>query len=352
MSRRSGQLGHIEPSGKWWVVRWWMDVPGQEKRAHNRARSMPDLWAGSLSKSARQSTPCPRDNRGKWRRYRRVNFNWQVVRRTQATTFRERAAKWVEESRERNRKPVRSGTLDDWERTLGKWIYPVVGDLPLSEVGNAAMKQLVAKMVKGGLQPKTITTYAGIVKMVRASAVDEEGNQLLPIKWNHNFIDMPVVEESEQNRPSFCDEVMSGLAQYHRPREQMLFITAGAAGLRVGEALGIEIGKHLSADCSTVSIKQQARQGRVHDWLKTVYDYRQVDLSPEIAKLLRDFIGTRTSGSFPNQDWEAADTDQCPSPPFASRAQETRVCESTHWKPQSGNPRLPSFPEHVPQERN
>jgi hypothetical protein len=30
MSRRTGQSGHIEASGKWWVVRWWMDVPGQE----------------------------------------------------------------------------------------------------------------------------------------------------------------------------------------------------------------------------------------------------------------------------------------------------------------------------------
>src|SRR5215831_14970927 len=27
MSRRTGQNGHIEVSGKWWVVRWWMDVP-------------------------------------------------------------------------------------------------------------------------------------------------------------------------------------------------------------------------------------------------------------------------------------------------------------------------------------
>jgi hypothetical protein len=36
MSRRTGQDGHIEASGKWWVVRWWMDVAGQEARKHMR----------------------------------------------------------------------------------------------------------------------------------------------------------------------------------------------------------------------------------------------------------------------------------------------------------------------------
>jgi len=30
MSRRSGQTGSIQREGKWYVVRWWMDVEGQE----------------------------------------------------------------------------------------------------------------------------------------------------------------------------------------------------------------------------------------------------------------------------------------------------------------------------------
>src|SRR5208283_310983 len=33
MDRRRGQNGHIEESGRWFVVRFWKDVPGQEKRA-------------------------------------------------------------------------------------------------------------------------------------------------------------------------------------------------------------------------------------------------------------------------------------------------------------------------------
>jgi hypothetical protein len=38
--------------------------------------------------------------------------------------------------------------------------------------------------------------------MVVASVTDDDGNQVYPRKWNHEFIDMPIVEQSEQNRPS------------------------------------------------------------------------------------------------------------------------------------------------------
>lgn len=151
-------------------------------------------------------------------------------------------------------------------------------------------------MSQAGLSAKSIENYVQVPKMVVASVLDEEGNQVYPRKWNHEFIDMPMVEESEQNRPSFSSETMTRLAQYHRPREQMLFITAAAGGLRVGEVLGIEIDKHLSADCSTITVKQKARQGRVECRLKTPNAHRQVDLDPTVAKLLKGFIGTRTNG--------------------------------------------------------
>lgn len=36
MSRRSGQKGYIEKKGNAFYVRFWMDVPGQEKPAHKK----------------------------------------------------------------------------------------------------------------------------------------------------------------------------------------------------------------------------------------------------------------------------------------------------------------------------
>jgi hypothetical protein len=163
-------------------------------------------------------------------------------------------------------------------------------------VNNGVLKKLVTVMAKKGLSPKTIENYIQVPKMVVASVVDEDGNQVYPRKWNHDFIDMPIVEQSEQNRPSFSSEIMTGLAKYRRPREQMLFVFACAGGFRIGEALGIEIDKHLSSDCSTARVEQKARNGHIERRVKSLHAKRDVDIHPDVAKLLKGYIGTRTSG--------------------------------------------------------
>jgi integrase len=152
-------------------------------------------------------------------------------------------------------------------------------------------------MSEGCLSPKTISdNYVPVVKMVVASAVDEQGEQIYPRKWNHEFIDLPVVEQSKQNTPCFSADVMTGLAQWKRLRERMIFILCGAAGLRIGETLGIEIDKHISPDFLTLYIKQKVRHGKVEQRLKTANGFRQVDLHPAIAELLKQFVDNRKTG--------------------------------------------------------
>jgi len=294
MSRRTGQDGHIESSGKWWVVRWWMDVPGQEERRHMRAKICPISGAGCLSKSQRE------------RRAREViaesgadtveHFE-KVVKQAHGVTFREQANWWLNHIQHRKRKPLATATLELWKGCLDKWINPNIGDLPLSEVNNAVLKTLVAKMSEAGLSPKTISdNYVPVVKMAVASAVDEQGEQIYPRKWNHEFIDLPVVEKDKQNTPSFSAEVMTGLARWKKPRERMIFILCGAAGLRIGEVLGIEIDKHISPDFLTLYIKQKVRHGLVEQRLKTANGLRQIDLHPTIAEVLKQFVGDRKTG--------------------------------------------------------
>jgi hypothetical protein len=54
LSRRTGQDGHIEKSGRWFVVRFWKDIPGQDNRIHVRERVCPISGPGLLSKSERK----------------------------------------------------------------------------------------------------------------------------------------------------------------------------------------------------------------------------------------------------------------------------------------------------------
>ena len=73
-------------------------------------------------------------------------------------------------------------------------------------------------------------------------------------------------------------------------------VVCGAAGLRIGEVLGIEIDKHISPDYLTLYIEQKVRHGKVEQRLKTASGFRQVDLHPTIAEMLRQFVGTRKTG--------------------------------------------------------
>ena len=222
-------------------------------------------------------------------------FN-KVVKQGDGVTFREQAKWWLSHVQGRKRKPIATSTLEAWEGCITKWLNPNIEDLPLSEVNNAVLKSLVAKMSDGGLSSKSINNYVQVVKMVVASAVNEQGEEIYPRKWNHEFIDMPVVEKDKQNTPSFSSEVMTGLAKWKKKRERTIFILCGAVGLRIGEVLGIEIDKHISTDFLTISIMQKVRHGKVEQRLKTTNGFRQVDLHPAIAALLKEFVCDRISG--------------------------------------------------------
>ncbi|MGB9513336.1 MAG: hypothetical protein WBU20_16765, partial [Candidatus Acidiferrum sp.] len=156
MSRRSGQSGHIEVRGKYYVVRFWKDVVGQEKRMHASEKICPISGPGHLTKSERErkakeiiaesgaDTPeCLAHAEGI----------------SSGVTFREQAAWWIEHVQQRKRKPIAPATVESWRGCLDTWILPNLGDLPLSNVGNLALKGLVEKMVNGGLSPKTVNTY-------------------------------------------------------------------------------------------------------------------------------------------------------------------------------------------------
>ena len=75
----------------------------------------------------------------------------------------------------------------------------------------------------------------------------------------------------------------------------MFFTLCAAAGLRIGEALGIDI-KYMSPDCSTIKIRQKTWQGKIQDFLKTENGKREIDLHSSVAALLKEFIGDRKSG--------------------------------------------------------
>ena len=291
MSRRSGQNGCIQQDGNWYVVRFWKDVVGQEKRQRVRERICPISGPGTLSASERK------------RKAKEIieasgadtaeHFE-KVVRSNHGITFREQAEIWLEQMKKRKRKPVAPSTLENWERCLRNWLNPNIGDMPLDSIGNLALRNLGATMVKGGLGASAIRSYTNAVKMVVASAVNEEGDALYPRKWNHDFIDLP--EDKNPKQPTLTADVLTAIVSAPKKKVyRMLYTLCASAGLRFGEALGIDI-KNISPDGGTIKICQKAWRNELHDYLKTDNGGREVDLHPKVAAMLKDFIGERKEG--------------------------------------------------------
>ena len=114
--------------------------------------------------------------------------------------------------------------------------------------------------------------------MVVASAVNEEGDALYPRKWNHDFIDLP--EDRNPKQPTLTGRCSD--RHCRRTKEKlyrMFYVLCASAGLRFGEALGIDI-KNISPDCTTIKICQKAWRGQIHDYLKSDNGMREIDLHP------------------------------------------------------------------------
>jgi integrase len=94
---------------------------------------------------------------------------------------------------------------------------------------------------------------------------------------------------------------MTEFARVKSPKYRMLMILAASAACRIGELLGLEI-KDLLDNFTTVPIIQQAKGKQLTPELKTANSVRFVDISPEVAALLKEFLAGRTTGLvFPNR---------------------------------------------------
>jgi integrase len=279
------------PKGGWYHARFRMDVVGQEKRVYRSVPICPVSGPGSLTKTERLRkrkeiiTASGADTEEHFNKVEAVN---------QGVTFHKQADWWLNHIQTRKRKPIKPATAAGFESYLKRWLRPNLGDLPISSVNNLAVRALVSKMTEAGKSPKMVNNVVQVVKMVVASAVNENGERIHPRTWNHEFIDLPEVKN--QRQPTFTSAVMEAIAGGSKGRERMLFVLLGATGMRIGEALGLEIDKHIPSDFSTLHIRQKVWNGRIQPFLKSDNGIRDVDLPTSIAAMLKEFVGDRTSG--------------------------------------------------------
>ena len=130
----------------------------------------------------------------------------------------------------------------------------------------------------------------------------ETRKQLYSVFWDSEYLDLPIVEKRNQKRPAFDSETVTRLVS------SAPWYVQFRGRLRAGELvkLGLEIDKHFADNVSTVLVRQKVRKRKTENYLKTDNAFRDIDLNASVVKMLKEFIGLRTSGFVRLSEWKAA----------------------------------------------
>ena len=288
MNRRRGQDGTVVIAGKWYRVRWRIDVEDQEKRINMSEKIAPVVF----DRSGKPKPPSidvlrkAREIVEKSGANSEQHFNRVVLGEV---SFRDQAKVYLRLATTRDREPIKDSS--SIEAALNKWILPAIGDLPLANVNNITVKPLVDKMKKS-LSARTVNTYVEYVKQVVASLKDgETGEPIHRRKWDSAVLDLPIVNLKAQRRPALKAKTVNQLVKESEGEEQTLYVLLGATGMRISEALALEA-KHFINDGRTIEVRQQVdrEKPRIVSYLKTDAACREIDFSKEVAEYLRTFM--------------------------------------------------------------
>jgi integrase len=284
LSRRTGQKGTVVQHSKTWdpkapaYGKFWVDQPG----CPYRKRRTVSLGICATKSMARQRLREYLEREG-------VNSKQAFQQNTApAVTFRQQAEWWLESLRNRGRRPVKPATISGWRDALNAWLLPNIGNNLLSGVSNGAVRELVEKMSEAGLSAKTIVNYVQVVKLVVASVVDKEGEQIYPRKWNHDFIQLPVVCKEKQHRPTVTEADLGAILPGVKTKYAVLFMLLAGTGLRVGEALALRR-TDFGPDCRVLHVRRSIWRGREQE-PKTSNAIRAVDIPETLACVVRSYV--------------------------------------------------------------
>ena len=192
---------------------------------------------------------------------------------------------WLET---RKRNPAKGSTISAYRSYARTYILPELGKMELSKLENGAMKKFVAKLAEKNLSPATIAAVTNCVKGIVASAMDDNGNELFPRKWNSSFIDAPPVEN--QKAPIIQSKALQEALERLREPYRTLIVTLAATGLRIGECLslrvGVSEGSYWDYQESKLVIRRGLWRGREQS-TKTPAGQREVDIPNDMIEYLR-----------------------------------------------------------------
>ncbi len=216
-----------------------------------------------------------------------------------SVTFREVGNSWLETLRSGG--VLHENTLRLYAHYLFRHAYPVLGDLPLAQVKLVQVKTLVQRMIQDKVSRSVMDDVITNVIQVIESLTNDDGEPLFQVKWKRKQVGLP--KSKKRHTKAFTAEQVEAIIERAQGQYKVLFALLAGTGLRISEALGIELGADrettttLSKDCRVIYVRSITLQtGKKQDDGKTMAAEREVDVHPTLAGLLLQHIGNRTSG--------------------------------------------------------
>ncbi len=162
----------------------------------------------------------------------------------------------------RKRTQIIANTIDFYSTAVA-YLNEQIGYIPLASVDNQEAKALITTMksaVKDGRRrfcDSTISYYFRIMRQVIASRMDEK---FLPVhrrEWNLAAIGLPLVNPKNQRRPTMTLKEMTTLLGKAEGQYLMIYFINLDTGMRISEAVAIEIDTYIEPDCSIIYVRQQ-----------------------------------------------------------------------------------------------
>lgn len=207
-------------------------------------------------------------------------------------TILQQADIFMAQLQSRRRHPITQGTLTAYQSRLKSHILPVLGNNLLADIDNGRLKMFVASLSDKGLSASTITGIVKLVQDVISSAVDSNGNELYPRKWNSDFIDAPVVNPMTQDAPILSHKALQKAITGAIGTDKGLYALLAGSGARIGEIEALMVGQDDSQNSfwhpeqNLLIIRSTTVNGHIQPHPKTEAGNREIDLSTKLNNFL------------------------------------------------------------------
>jgi integrase len=150
-------------------------------------------------------------------------------------------------------------------------------------------------MVDSSLAASTIDLNINIIKQIRKSLRDKDGNKLPPYQWDAEVIDAPILDKKLQKRPIPSAQAVQDAIKCGTPTQNALWALLAGSGLRIEEALALHVGP---TPGKSYWDHKESKLIILRQDTKTDAGVREVDLASVLNEFLKITIPWNTGEMF------------------------------------------------------